>query len=342
MKNLFLAVTAAMALLCSCSKENDEILAPVKGGTVTVSFVDESSLPGTQSRAFFATTAAAETWEKQINSMTLYVFKMSSGELILRRPFTAAEVAAKQAEIVIPGVTTGDNCDFYAVANMTLNNITDKASLLAALETEPGRYNGEFQDVSVKANRPGGFVMSGFITQAIAEAGSTNNVSIVLKRTVAKIAMETIISSKFTSRYPGLLMINSVTLHNGASQTPVIKPTTKQTGAMSFTTAQRSHEASGKYQNLFYIYENPVDSGNKVYAVVNATYDADGDSMTTADRSMVEYYLSPSGEGNGVFNRNGYYRISISIDGLIGNAAAVTVYPAEWETPVTQEVNVGK
>lgn len=49
MKNLFLAATAALAFLASCSTQNDEILASTEGAVVHVSFTDDN---GADTRAF--------------------------------------------------------------------------------------------------------------------------------------------------------------------------------------------------------------------------------------------------------------------------------------------------
>ena len=68
---------AALAFLASCSTQNDEILASTEGAVVHVSFADDN---GADTRAFFGTTAAAETWEKALNSVTMFVFDPESSQ----------------------------------------------------------------------------------------------------------------------------------------------------------------------------------------------------------------------------------------------------------------------
>ena len=62
MKNLFLAAGAALALLASCSKHTDEIADSTIGSVVKIAFVDETP----QTRAFFGTTAAAESGKSKL------------------------------------------------------------------------------------------------------------------------------------------------------------------------------------------------------------------------------------------------------------------------------------
>lgn len=173
MKHLFFAATAALALLCSCSKDNDEIVNSTKGSVVNVSFTEDAP----ETRAFFGTTAAAEPWEKTLSSVTMFAFN-TSGTLILQRSFSPAELTAKKASFALPNVTAGSSCDFYAVANFPTTNIANKAALLAVLESSAAAYNGTFAEVSAGAKHSGGFVMSGSTSQAVATEGSATNVAI--------------------------------------------------------------------------------------------------------------------------------------------------------------------
>ena len=51
---------------------------------------------------------------------------------------------------------------------------------------------------------------------------------------------------------------------------------------------------------------------------IDATYDGDGSSSTTDDRSEVTYSTELTGKAAGEILRNGYYRIAASITGLVG------------------------
>lgn len=337
MKHLFFAATAALALLCSCSKDNDEIINSTKGSVVNVSFTEDAP----ETRAFFGTTAAAETWEKTMTSVTMFAFN-TSGTLILQRSFSPAELTAKKASFALPNVTAGSSCDFYAVANSAAPKVANKAALLAILESSAAGYNGTFAEVSAGAKRLGGFVMSGGVTQAVAAEGSATNVAITLKRTVAKVAMETTVSPDFGTTYPGTVRVNSITINKAASQSPIIKPTTANTGAMNFTHSQTANSIGNKFQNLFYLFENgSLAVGSRVTATINATYDGDGNLSTTADQSAMTYDVELSGDAAGAISRNAYYRVAVSINGLSGSSATLTITVADWETPITQTVNVG-
>lgn len=337
MKKLFLAATVALGLLVSCSTEYDEILSTSKGGTVKISFVDEDS----STRAFFGTTASAESWEKALTTVTIFAFN-STGDLLVQRAFSASELSAKTAVFALPDVAPGSNCDFYAVANFDAGSVANKAALLSKLETSAASYNGTFAEVTAGAKRADGFVMSGFATKAIATAGSSTNVALTLKRTVAKVAFEMTPSPSFGQIYPGDIKVNSVVIKKGATQSPVIEPASVNPGAMSYTVSQNSNVASGKYQNLFYLFENGnLATGNRVVATINATYDADGNFSTTNDQSPMSYDVELSADSAGSISRNGYYRVAVTINGLTGSDVSLSISVAEWNTPVTQNIVIG-
>ena len=69
--------------------------------------------------------------------------------------------------------------------------------------------------------------------------------------------------------------------------------------------------------------------------------DLDGNGSTTDDRSEVTYSVELTGKAAGEILRNGYYRIAANNTGLVGQDCAVTVTVADWETPVTQSVELG-
>ena len=48
-----------------------------------------------------------------------------------------------------------------------------------------------------------------------------------------------------------------------------------------------------------------------------------------------------TGKAAGEILRHCYYRIAANITGLVGQDCAVTVTVADWETPVTQSVELG-
>lgn len=335
MKKILFAALAAVTLF-SCDKEDSPTInAPNDGALVSMTFTDEST-----TRAFFAETATAEAWEKSLSSLSVYVFN-AKGDLITQREFVPAELTARTATFALPHATAGTTCDFYAVANMPLSGIATKSALLSKLESTAADYNGTFAEVSTKAKRSAGFVMSAATSKAIAQ-GQTTSVALTLKRTVAKIAVQTAISPQFASKYSGTLTVTGTKLLRAASQTPIIAQATPTPGAMTFTHTQTAATASGKYQNLFYIFENgALPEASRVTLEITATYDADGNSSTTADRMPIVYSVPITGKAQGEIVRNGYYRIAANLTGLVGEDCQVSVTVADWEGPVTQNVELG-
>ena len=338
-KHLFAAVAMAAALFTACNKDNEPIApTPVDtdGSNVCITLTD-----AVDTRAFFDRTATAEAWEKSLSSLSVFAFD-NAGSLIVRRDFTSAELAARSATFALPKSAAGATCTFCAVANLDASSVKSRADLTALVERSAADYNGTFAEVSSKALRPGGFVMSGMKMLTVGAVNSTTNVGISLKRTVAKVALQTTIDPEFSKKYGDTLTIRSVKLSKAASQSLVMAGSAPSPGAMTFTHTQTPTAASGTFNSLFYLYENgPQTAGSRVLLEIGATYDLDGNAATTDDRSEVTYTVELAGKAAGEILRNGYYRIAANITGLAGQECAVSVSVADWETPVTQTVDLG-
>ena len=48
-----------------------------------------------------------------------------------------------------------------------------------------------------------------------------------------------------------------------------------------------------------------------------------------------------TGKAGGEIARNGYYRVAATLSGLVGQDCHVALTVAEWEAPVTQNVDLG-
>lgn len=337
MKNLFFAVVSAMTILCSCSKDSYNLIENSTHSVAHITFTSDEE----QTRAFFGTTATAETWEKNLSSLSILVFN-TSGNLVTQRSFSSSELSAKSATFALPGVGAGENCDFYAIANMNISDISTKSALLSRLETSANSYNGTFAEVSTGSKREGGFVMSGSTSKAIAAVGATTNVAITLKRTVAKVAVQITKGSSFNNLYSGSVKINSISISKAASQTTIVHPVTPNPSTMNYTFNQASNVSGSNFQNLFYIFENGnLAAGNRVKLTINATYDRDGNFSTTTDQNPLTYEVELDGNSSGSIIRNGYYRISATINGLSGSEVLMNVTVSDWETVRTQNINLG-
>lgn len=338
MKKMLFAALAAFSLI-ACNKEDSTTLTPNDGPGAVVNLIFTDTPP--TSRAFFDNNVQAEAWEKSLSSLTVYAFD-AAGNIITQRAFTSDELTAKAATFALPHAAAGTTCDFCAVANLSLSGVTNKATLLAKLETAAADYNGAFAEVSTKAMRNGGFVMAAMLSRQIAAEGSATNVALTLKRTVSKIAVQTAIDAAFAGKYTGTLTLTNVQIKRAASQTPVIAPAAPKTTAMTYTHTQVPGTTSGKYNSLFYVFENgSLTEDNRVMVEITATYDADGNSSTTADRSEIVYTIPLTGTASGAIERNGYYRVAANIKGLAGSEVGLNVTVADWEVPATQNVDLG-
>jgi len=277
-----------------------------------------------------------------LSSVTVFCFN-PDGNLIVRRNFTSSEVSTKKATFALPKTAAGASVEFYAIANTPIaDNIVTKTALLALTENTPISYNGTFTKVSSAARRPGGFVMTGAATKTIAASGTPTEVAVTLRRSVAKIAVQTTLGSGFSNRYLGKVRVNSAVLSRAASRGFLVGQTTPNPGAMTFSHTQATVEAASKFNNQFYTFENGnLAAGSRLLLTLNATYDRDGDFATTGDQAPVIYEIELSGGGAGQIVRNGYYRVQVTLDGLTGADVTATITVADWETPVTQAINLG-
>lgn len=133
MKKMFLAAAAVVALLASCNKHTDEIADSATGSVVKISLTDK--IPET-TRAFFDQTAAAESWEKKINTLTLFIFDQSN-QAVLQRNFTAAEISGQAATVPVPNAAPGQSYSFYVVANgSALSGVGTLDDLKSKVESE--------------------------------------------------------------------------------------------------------------------------------------------------------------------------------------------------------------
>ena len=344
MKKMFLAAAVAMAMLASCSKDANEIADTAKGGVVKITLTDKTPA---MTRAFFGTTAAAESWEKKINSLTLFVFD-GNDQAVLQRRFSAAEITGQSATIPVPDAVPGEMYKFYVVANSAaLSGISTLDDLKHEVESNITAYNGTFDEVTTKAVRSEGFTMSGSAAKAIAQAGQATDVQIGLERLVAKIAVQAATDSKFAAVYPGRVRIASATVSRAASSAayfnePHSGGTNNRAGDKNLTISQAAKELDGKYANLFYVYGNETSAPSEnVLLTLEGIYDNDGDFATTADQIPISYEVELNGDDGKAISRNTYRRVSVNISGLTGADVAVTITPADWEGPINQDVNLG-
>lgn len=347
------AITTMLALVTACEK-NHINPTPANGGKegeIELILKNESVADGT--RAFGSGTT--ESWEKSISSAVLIVYN-TSGTQILRRVLTAAEVNGSTTtpiKFVLPGVSAEATCDFYVIINRTVaDNITTKTGLLAELESDVASYNSTYANVTTKAMRTGGFVMTGTANAKI--VSGTTAVAITVKRVVAKVEIQTTMTDSFRSKYGnGCVELKKITLSKGAEKSYLIDQTTSKyaTVSSSFTSAQDAYcDKTGasktnayKYNNLFYINEKAAAAaGSRIKVVLDAVYDADGNLSTTTDQLAVTYETELTGTTGGKIVRNGSYKINAKLDGLTGQDVTLAVTISNWDALSTQDVNLGQ
>ena len=220
MKNIIIKLTAIAVTLgfAACEKNEANPTPENSGKTGEIELVLKNGNVADETRAFGSGTT--ETWEKSISSAILIVYN-TSGTQILRRVLTATEVnnsASSPIRFVLPGVNVDTTCDFFVIINRTVaDNIITKTGLLAELESDVASYNSTYANVTTKAMRTGGFVMTGSASAKIAVG--TTAVSLTVKRVVAKVEIQTIMTDAFRSKYGnGCVEIKKITISRGAEK----------------------------------------------------------------------------------------------------------------------------
>ncbi|MFR9505998.1 MAG: fimbrial protein [Rikenellaceae bacterium] len=344
MKKILLSMAVMTAVFfASCSKDSDtinqELATPVEGSVITLSFTEESST----TRAFFDDDAAAEDWEKELKSVTIFAFNSATDELVVRRDFTSTEMTAKECTFALPDIYAGDAVSVVVVANCDIpTSVTKFTTLKATINSNLSQYNGTFSEVSTGAKRDDGFVMTSY-EDVIILAGTTS-IYATLERTVAKVAIEMALADTFSDRYPGDVLIESVKVSNTPSTTTLYSTFAfASTPAKDYSFTQTPNSASGKFQSLLYIYESDAPSSNndKVLVTIEATYDMDGDFSTTGDQTPMTYTLTLEDDDIQKIKRNSYYRISGTINGLSGSDAEIFITVSNWSTVTDKDITLG-
>jgi hypothetical protein len=348
MKKIFLAAMAVAAILASCSNNIELPNTPETGNTAPDAdspqvCITLQSDPAT--RAFFDDVVTATPFESAISSLTVYVFN-SSGNIVIRRALTPAEVVNKTSRFTLPNSLAGTNCSFYVVANADYGNVANVTAMHQFVESVGlDQYNGDLSQIVTGRKRYEGFVMTGSTTARVADIGSSSTVGVTIKRTVAKIAVRTTMSSDFRdNHYQGMIYIKEVTLKQGNSKSYSYPNTAgAYDGPYTFTQTQAVSEVDGEPVSLFYAFETKggLAATQSTTLVIKGVFDPDHSENTTADQSEVEYEVKLTGAGNGELRRNGVYLVDAVIDGLSGDAVTVNFTVADWETPVTQTVDLG-
>lgn len=342
MKNNFFICAALTAALittsCDQEKPGRETGVLGEGPQITLAFENEAITDG-GTRAFGAGTT--EAWEKSISSATVMVFN-AEGDIKFRRNLSTSEIAnapTTPISLIVPDLRVGETATFVVVANRTVPlSVTTMDLLRAETDSDIANYNGTFSNVSSKALRPGGFVMSGQSQQKISEK---TKVAITLRRTVAKVEVSMATSAAFKNKYgPATLSINKISLSRGTLNSYLMDHSASAYAPEApFSCEQTSSEG----RNLFYIFEKAeAAEGNRPQLTIYATYDIDGVPTTTKDQIPVIYKVELKGIGNGKILRNGAYRINGVIDGLTGQDISISISVAPWETVQTQDVTLGK
>lgn len=342
MKKIMLLAVIVTALF-SCQKENTIIDPKPEGIPVRINFAGAGGAYNT--RAFFDNTAEAEPWEKEIESVIIYVVS-PKGTIVMHHQFNAQDVSDKSGKVYLPGALVGTECTFYALVNLIPRGegfrITWATNLNQVGYNPMPDLNGEFSAITSGAETP--FLMSGFQKATIQPRGIPMDVSIKVSRPYAKLSIKTKFDPGFIAKYgKGFFYTPRITLKGLADQTGLFADELPSVSYDS-SVSQLSLKDDDEVCNLFYINSHPTtDVADKIRLVFESTYDVDGNIFTNTDAIRLKWEIELNGSGNGEFVRNGYYRLTLSITDMdVLENLKVSVQAEEWETPITEDNSLDK
>ncbi len=332
---------AFAAILPSCSK-NDDVATSMVTPESTAKEVTIKLTPDNITKAFFDPSAAAETWEKQVNKATIILDRYSDPALgsdeSIHKVFSASDFSNNSVTISLEEINVDDLLAISVVANVDVpeNIYASKVFANVIQPLDVADYNGTFAEVSNSAKRSEGFPLYK-TTYATIENLDAIVVPITLERNVSKIAIETTISDNFNNpdQFPGDLRVDAITAY-----TSFVRNTALENCDTHY---QASNKSNDKYQNLFY-----MEHSNKNEFHISATYDADGDFSTTDDQTPVSYIfaLLDSYDSTIELSPNTYYRISVNIKSADVDVSSecdidVSVSVSDWVQAEDQSVEIG-
>lgn len=345
MKTIF-TLLSAIFILWSCSDDDDRVPNPGTcdgSGNLAISFSNDDF----QTRAF--SDSIATPAEKLVNTAKIFIFRQNDGSKLFERDLTSSEISSigsNPVNVSVPGMQVSTPYLFYMIINKGDMSATSLSNLQSLNETDITTYNGTWASVAdgnSTPNRPGGFVMTGNVTQSSpSDLTQTQNVSFIMKRITAKLDIKTTIDPNYFGagkKYLGTIVVDSAKILKTQGSTPLIlgTPTTITGSTTLGKQASYAATANSLYENRFYIFENgTLNAGSRIQLALYATYTNNGIS------TPVIYNTELAGSSNnGIFIRNGAYNINANLQGLTGASLSVTITLNNWETVVTQNINLG-
>ncbi len=343
-KTMIAAITAAFAALAISCDKRIETVPPLPGEGLPVHLTFGSADNFT--RAFFDNTVPAERWEKMISKLSVYIHD-ADGKQVMRKHFSREEISAMHTDFVVPDIMAGKTLTFYAVANMPPQSdiIPDDVTTLSTESLYD--YTVYYGIAATRAARDDGFAMTGRMTATIHTDGTVTPVSIVLKRTVAKIFVQIDIDPTFSQRHRGgIVWVQGITVESKAIGSALFfndYAFRHADHSATYTYSQMSSSSmyipGARYSALFYVYEQgPPTYGpdEKVRLKIKTQYSQDPNWVS--DRIEHDFIVELEGSGGGEIRRNGYYHIHGMITDFDALHTRSAVMASDWEVPATADL----
>lgn len=349
-KIMFAAATAMLFLINGCTESPGEG-DPTSGKNELIDLsVSFSDIPLTlDTRAFMDDISQTEEWERQINSLSVYVYD-SEGKYVTHKTFSGTSLGTR-CIVSVPRSVAETECTIYAMANITSYNEKKESDFRNTLcSTDIRKFNGNIEQMLSGELFDTGFPMSGYTKKVMSPFGHMTFVHVELKRVMAKVAFEYRVDPDFSVNHHGAAVrIDEVRCGLIAERAYMFETGEVRNGQDNHSVwmIQPSLVDGAWSRNLWYLYERGIQAqGNsndgEMEFYLTGTFDLDGNFDTTTDQHKV-YFTIPVDyvSGQGVLKRNTCYRISATIKGIAEPTLEVTWSVLDWVTPPVNNVDVG-
>ncbi len=341
MKNLFKFALAAVVLLGMTSCSDEESKTPPPGGGDGKISIRIAGTPGTRIAPGDSEVIAEN--ESKVTSYTVYVFDYSSGNL--ERSVTGDP----DHVTLIEGLSTATTKRVFVVANFNPGTVTNYSTLVNTAR------NGSLMGAEAEVASVG-MVMVGESASAVTlSSTATTDVTVNLKRLLAKVTLGTITLSDESGLDPAKFVLQGVSIQRVATYANfsggTFNPAQVQQwigGKIGPVSAIANMEyanaislsspvinvPSAPFNNYFYVPENDSPTTSPTVITLQGTYDGTPYYYPIAINSVIDNVGGASTDGT-LIKSNHQYRVNITIKNPIGNPGEGSTDPEpDPDTPI--------
>lgn len=366
----FLTLLSLLTItMFGCNKSGDYVTDPdltnAGPGDVVIKLGTSASVE-VSSRA--GATTDAEEFEKTLKEVHIVVVERTKNDpaaatdaVVFTYDFPQSAINSQRAIFPLSAAMKNNSDNktytFYCIANRALPvTLTTRADVEGAQDGSLiADYNGALVDVTTKAIRSGGFVMSSTSGDVTLAGDAPTKVNLTLRRTVAKVRLtirpstladegNTAVGNgkSFVSLYgtQAKLRVDKVEIKNYVPTALLFIPTTYTPPSPSVGTAL-SQATSTEGKNLFYLFNQNGTLDIEIYASFVLNGNIDNTNPTFISIGPYELSIKANSGGTLPFVRNSLYDVQVLLNGLTSNEVSTSIEIEDWQSVGEQIYGIG-